>query len=636
MQFKDVLSDIEKLVGKELQSINPKTAPIFLTEVDHELQKYFVAATPNAKGFARAFRELEDIWKELTLKGFSNVDQALFGGGTSRNQPETVFAHLPYIQHFKYQKRKHLLLRGCDVHELGKLSELTASELRSVTIKIRASNELSNRIIMDSLSQISGKLRSSLDTILVKYPSDANVKAFEKSFLELGIIENTIRSGVVSLEAENVNLAQNEPLSNLMPSINDIDGGDYVGFESDDEGYVAAVGKPRIRQYTPTISLIFDRLIHNEIELQPDFQRKDRIWDDTKKSRLIESILMELPLPVFYFGEKRDGTWIVIDGVQRITSVYDYIRGMFKLSNKLEARTEFRGVAFKELDRTHQRRILEYAVTSHLIDMTTGHEDLVVELFHRINTYGVKLSTQEIRSALNQGSSVTFLRYIAATFEFKSVTNLRIKPERQKDMELCLSAVAFIILGYKEYKKDSYDKYLSDSMIEINKCKIKLSNDDKVDQGEAIISEDPGGLFKELEHRIKKAFSLAEFIFGDLAFKKSIDAKAKDPISKPLFELIISYFSQLSSDEVEIVKSKRENLLKLLYASMNEEVTELATWNSDRYAGSDRGFLYSISTSTGKNVTVKYRFEAFREILKQSTGLDIKQVPLKEIIQCQL
>ncbi|WP_241212177.1 hypothetical protein [Vibrio scophthalmi] len=135
MHFKDVLADIEKLVGRELQSINPKTDSIYITALDYQVEKYFVSNSPNTRGAARSFRELEDIWNELTVKGFGNVDQALYGGGSSRNQPETVFAHLPYIQHFKFKNRKHLLLRNQSVHDLGSLSELQAAELRAVRKK---------------------------------------------------------------------------------------------------------------------------------------------------------------------------------------------------------------------------------------------------------------------------------------------------------------------------------------------------------------------------------------------------------------------------------------------------------------------------------------------------------------------
>ena len=104
----------------------------------------------------------------------------------------------------------------------------------------------------------------------------------------------------------------------------------------------------RIRQLTPVLSLIYDRLQFGDIELQPDFQRKDRIWKGDKQAKLIESILMGLPLPVFYFAEKPDGSWIVVDGLQRITSVYDFMRGEFPLQ-KLEVLEQHNTKYFKDL-----------------------------------------------------------------------------------------------------------------------------------------------------------------------------------------------------------------------------------------------------------------------------------------------
>ena len=79
MHFNDVIDDIEQLlVGKELQSINPKTPPIYLSHIDKEAEKYFISTSEDSKGSSRSFNELKDIWIELSRKGFSNVDQALY------------------------------------------------------------------------------------------------------------------------------------------------------------------------------------------------------------------------------------------------------------------------------------------------------------------------------------------------------------------------------------------------------------------------------------------------------------------------------------------------------------------------------------------------------------------------------
>ncbi|MEF1306203.1 DUF262 domain-containing protein, partial [Vibrio owensii] len=214
-------------------------------------------------------------------------------------------------------------------------------------------------------------------------------------------------------------------------------------------------------------------LSFQEIELQPDFQRKDRIWSAEKRSKLIESILMGLPLPAFYFAEKKDGDWIVVDGLQRITTVFDFMKDGFCL-DKLESLDDsYNGKLFSELSRLDKRKIREYQITAHVIDSESDKENLIVELFHRINTYGVKLSDQEIRSAMYQGSSVTFLRYLSSSFDFIESTNAKVSPQRQKDMELCLSALSYIVLGYKDFNYKTYNDFLSSVMEEINKFKLE-------------------------------------------------------------------------------------------------------------------------------------------------------------------
>lgn len=634
MHFKEVLIDMEKLIGKELQSINPKTPSIYVSNVDRTLEKYFVANSAGTKGTARSFRELEDIWIELTTKGFSNVDQALYGGGSSRNQPETIFAHLPYIQHFKYKNHKHLLLRNQPVHEIGVLSELQSSELRSVRKKIENYTSLSNQVISNSQFEIFNTLKNSFDAVVKKYPGDVLIEDIENALENLFLLNQKITDSVVTLDGKMVWLSNetNDLDSNdIDQSIDElIDDQSITGIantkESEaDDNLSVTTGKTKIRQLTPVVSLIYDRLSFGEIELQPDFQRKDRVWPEPRKSKLIESMLMGLPLPVFYFAEKPNGDWIIVDGLQRITTIYDFMRGKFELE-KLDVLSDFDGKSFSTLERTEQRKIREYPLTAHLIDMSSDKDNIIVELFHRINTYGVKLSDQEIRSALNQGTSVKFLRYLAASPEFKLVTQGKIKADRQKDMELCLSAISFMLQGYKAFG-NQYNEYLSGAMSLMNDHTLYLDNKEEVDKGGAKLSEEQSPVYHKIASKFISGLIIAEQVFGEYAFKKIPQAARKIPISKPLFELIITYFSELTANQKLQVIERADSLIDMLYEAIDKDATKYAEWESGRYNEDGRGFQYAISTSTGKKVTVRYRFEAFREILKQSTGVDVDLHP---------
>ncbi|NOI14083.1 DUF262 domain-containing protein [Vibrio hepatarius] len=631
MHFKDVLADIEKLVGKELHSINPKTPSIYVTALDRSLEKYFVSNSSKSKGTARSFRELEDIWNELTVKGFSNVDQALYGGGSSRNQPETVFAHLPYIQHFRYKNRKHLLLRNESVHELGILSELQSSELRMVRKKIDNYTALSNQTIADSQASIIQMLKSAFDAATKKFPGDVIVEEAEIAVNNLLKLNQQISDAVVTLDGS-ISSRSEDIVSKFGSdkTIDElIDDESLTGIENDDENEAKGPilqGKTKIRQLTPVISLIFDRLSFGEIELQPDFQRKDRVWPKPRKSKLIESILMGLPLPVFYFAEKPNGDWIIVDGLQRITTIYDFMRGEFSLDG-LEVLDELNGKGFSGLERAEQRKIREYPLTAHLIDMATDKDNIIVELFHRINTYGIKLSDQEIRSALNQGTSVKFLRYLASTPEFKSATHGKIKSDRQKDMELCLSALSFMLRGYKSFD-NHYNNYLSDAMQGMNAHALKLENESQLDEGMAQLSTEHSPVYNLIADKFKNGLKIAEQVFGDYAFKKIPDSAKKVPISKPLFELIVTYFSELSEEQADQVIAHSDDLIDMLYEAIDKDSSDYAQWESLKYAKEGRGLQYSISQSTGKNVTVRFRFDSFREILKRSTGVDVELSPI--------
>ncbi|WP_241212178.1 DUF262 domain-containing protein [Vibrio scophthalmi] len=455
----------------------------------------------------------------------------------------------------------------------------------------------------------------------------------ENAINSLLVLNNQVSESIVTLDGtlhipKNVKENYDSPESDKsMDEL--IDDESLTGIANSEEKEISgpiASGKTKIRQLTPVVSLIYDRLSFDEIELQPDFQRKDRVWPEPRKSKLIESILMGLPLPVFYFAEKPNGDWIIVDGLQRITTIYDFMRGEFEL-NGLEVLKEVNGKRFSGLERAEQRKIREYPLTAHLIDMATDKDNIIVELFHRINTYGVKLSDQEIRSALNQGSSVKFLRYLASTSEFKAATHWKIKSDRQKDMELCLSALSFMLNGYMNFD-NQYNKYLSEAMESMNKHKLTLVNENLLDEGNAELPKDLNLAYSVIADKFKNGVAIAEQVFGDYAFKKVPDSARKIPLSKPLFELIVTYFSELTEKQVQQVMIHSDELIDMLYEAIDKDSADYAQWESSKYEKEGRGFLYSISQSTGKNVTVRFRFESFREILKQSTGVDVVLSPI--------
>jgi len=219
----------------------------------------------------------------------------------------------------------------------------------------------------------------------------------------------------------------------------------------------------------PTIiDSILKRIRHNEINLQPDFQRKGGIWTDKAQSRLIESILVRIPLPAFYMDATSDDEWLVVDGLQRLHTLDRFvIKNELKLKN-LEFLTELNGKTYDDLSRNLQRRIEETTLIVYLIEKGTP-SNVKYNIFKRINTGGLPLSQQEIRHALNPGVVNKLLLNLSKSSEFKRATNYSIRDRRMADQEFVLRYLAFTIQSYNKYKSiGDLDSFLNEALVLLN------------------------------------------------------------------------------------------------------------------------------------------------------------------------
>lgn len=156
----------------------------------------------------------------------------------------------------------------------------------------------------------------------------------------------------------------------------------------------------------------------NEIVVNRDYQRSDRVWPDAAKSYLIESILLGFPIPKFYFNLKADlknrrTVKEIVDGQQRTAAIVDFFNDRFPLSNTLGTE-EIRGMKYETLSEKWQNRFLSYLLS---IDQFVGiDESQVREVFRRMNSYTVPLNPEELRHAENQGQFKWFINKIGAEF----------------------------------------------------------------------------------------------------------------------------------------------------------------------------------------------------------------------------
>lgn len=330
-----------------------------------------------------------------------------------------------------------------------------------------------------------------------------------------------------------------------------------------------------------TVGYLVDMMEHDEINMNTDFQREANLWSPEKQSRLIESILLGLPLPAFYF-DTSNPQWDIIDGLQRCCSIQNFcvnkelrLTGLEFLGEK-NGKKYLEGVGFDDLDRTLQRSIITRPITVNLIKK--AHRKVRYILFKRLNTGGLELKDPEIRNAIFQGKVANTINDMAKFPEFIMATGGRVPTKRMQDRDFVSRFIAFYLIGYQNYQP-GLDDFINTSM-------------------EMLEEEET----KRLKEDFKKSMNLAFDIFNNDAFRKRFDlTDGRKPLNKAYFEVIAVTFSKLNEEEEKLLRSN-QNILKA-------NLIELM--NSTRYAK-------ALSGGTGTKDSVNVRFSWFENVLKRS------------------
>lgn len=322
------------------------------------------------------------------------------------------------------------------------------------------------------------------------------------------------------------------------------------------------------------------RINEQALDLAPDFQRHANIWKDDAKSRLVESIIIRIPIPAFYIDATNEDRWLVIDGLQRLFALKQFVNDKTLKLSGLEYLSHLEGKTYNEIERRYQRRIQETQVTVYLVEKGTPPE-VKYNIFKRINTGGEPMSPQELRHALNPGKVTHFLTKLASSTEFKKVvplSNSRIM--RMDDREFVLGFLAFYLTKYTEFKDGKRDAFFDEAMSKIN----QISNQE----------------LTIIEKIFKETMNLAWNIFGENAFRKlSRKQKKRYPVNKALFEAWSVNLSQLDENEKKLLESQssQKNLLNMFMD----------------FVDNDLEFLISISQASEK---VEYRFTIIEKIIR--------------------
>lgn len=216
-----------------------------------------------------------------------------------------------------------------------------------------------------------------------------------------------------------------------------------------------------IRNEQRTVYDVWRRIEQGTYVMNPDFQR-DFIWSEVKQSKLIESVIMRIPLPVFYLAEDDQGRMVVVDGLQRLSTFHRFVNNELKL--RLPNRCDLNGKRFKDLSSKLQNRIEDCNLIIYSIDAKVP-ERARLDIFERVNG-GEPLTRQQMRNCLYMGAATQFLKAEAKTDLFLQTTGKSLKTSTMRDREFVNRFCAFQILDLDEYR--DMDEFLANGLRKMN------------------------------------------------------------------------------------------------------------------------------------------------------------------------
>ena len=329
-----------------------------------------------------------------------------------------------------------------------------------------------------------------------------------------------------------------------------------------------------------TVDLLIKRLKADplEIDLTPEFQRGMNLWNKKQQSQLIESLLIKFPLPAFYFDGTDNNNWLVIDGLQRLCALNNFVVSKTLKLVGMEFLDKLEGKGFDDLSRNLQRDIEESQITAYIVNPGTP-DDVKFNIFKRLNTGGLVLTPQEIRHALNQGTPAKFIEELASTQEFKEATG-GINPERMLDREFVTRFFAFYISPISEYKPD-LDSYMNSKM--------------------QMIKNIPEDTLKEIRYNFIESMNLTKDIFGKHSFRKVFNKDGdRNRINKALFEVWSVTLAKLPDKERDMLRKRKDTVFDDFIMLLNE----------------DEYFIASISSSTDDKKKTEYRYQKINELIR--------------------
>lgn len=330
---------------------------------------------------------------------------------------------------------------------------------------------------------------------------------------------------------------------------------------------------------------VLDQLEFKEIDLQPEFQRESNIWSPVQKSRLIESVLLGLPLPSFYFSEdSATNKLIIVDGLQRLCAFTDFCINKTLALRGMQFLKELEGKTYQDMDRTQIRRIKSLKITLNTLRKNTPQRVKLV-IFQRVNTAGVPLTPQEMRNALYQKKATDLLRSMVALDSFKDATGGKIPSKRMTDCDFANRFLAFHLCR-KDYD-GNLDGFMGDALEKVNKM-----SQEEID---------------DLLRIFDSSMSVCYQLLGSTAFKRPNPERPGSylKINKAIYEALSVSIASLSSSEQMILLQRKTQFQNEIYSLFTQE-----------------DFIKSITSGTAKVPQVDYRHSKVQQLIKDIISHD--------------
>ena len=337
----------------------------------------------------------------------------------------------------------------------------------------------------------------------------------------------------------------------------------------------------KIRIHTKHYSLrqVVDMIEDGDIDLAPDFQRQF-VWKARQRSGLIESLLLGIPLPSFYFNQDDTGRLQVVDGVQRLTTIFRYVTDPAVRLGDVTYLHDLQGQGFADLTALFRRRLSSAQFVAHVIDPQTPYR-VKFDIFRRINTGGTPLSAQEIRHCMSQTQSREFLKRLVSEESFIAATGgALVNHPRMADREVALRFVAFRLFTLVDYiQQGSFDEFLG----------IVTNLLDKLtDKNLDVLRAD-----------FVRGMTNGHAVFGEQAFRKwPWGTSRKSPINRALVE---SWGTVLADYNEADIRNASQVLVRRAREMMTNDIE----------------FINSISSSTGTVRHVRTRLNAVRNLVEE-------------------